>query len=620
MKKTLKFLLLSMSLPTILFTGPILYAGNQSSADSNSIVIPKGLEKIWDPAKYISLDEIKPGMKAYCLTEYSPVGVEKFNMDVIDVVRDLDVGKNVILVKGTDERFIQTGPVAGCSGSPVYINGRLAGALAYTWTYSKEPLYAATAIEDMLRLDQGRQDTGSRQVVLNYDFTKPIILTKVNTNYRNNLIKLTQTSAGLNPLPCPLITSGIPAEASEQLKAIAEPLGMVVVSGGASGGIGSEENNNIKLKPGSSLGVPLVSGDIKLSTMGTVTDVVGDKVYGFGHMLLGYGKVNLPMATGKVHTIVSNLNNSFKLATVLDTVGSLTTDKSNGVIGQIGLKPKTIPLTIKVDHCNDPNIKTYHCQLADNELITPTYLQMALNGAVTQASDLPPEHTIKYKFDIGLENGQAISCENISTNSGLQDVIGECVAVVTLLMDNPYKKLDINSIDCNIIVQPKNVSSNIWAVDLSNSRVKAGQAIDAEVIVESYLGGKKKYHQKIEIPEDLSPGTYDLLISGSQGYEQFIQKAAPYKFMAQNVPDLIQAIHNALDTQRDKLYFVLVLPPGGITLEKAELPDLPVSKTIILQDKKRGVSIRPYQHWEEKSIYTGDVISNQKVMKITVEK
>lgn len=619
MKKSLKSLLFFLFLSAF-FAGPILNANGQTPPDSNNGIIPRGLEKIWDPAKFISLDEIKPGMKAYCLTEYSPIGIEKFDMDVIDVVRDLDVGKNVILVKGTDERFIRTGPVAGCSGSPVYINGRLAGALAYTWTYSKEPLYAATAIEDMLRLDQDRQDTGTRRVVLNYDFTQPINFAGVNTNYRKNLTKLTQTSAGLNPLPCPLITSGITTQASEQLKAIGEPLGMMVVSGGAVGESSASDNNNIKLEPGACLGVPLVSGDIKLSTMGTVTDVIGDKVYGFGHMLLGYGKVNLPMATGKVHTIVSNLSNSFKLATVLDTVGSLTTDKSNGVIGHIGVKPKTIPLTIKVDHCNDSQVKTYHCQLADNELITPTYLQMALSGAVTQASDLPSEHTIKYKFDIGFENSEVISCENISTDSGLQDVVGECAAVVTLLMDNPYKKLDINSIDCEISIQPENISSDIWAVNLSSSKVRAGQTIDAEVIVESYLGGKKKYHQQIEIPENLKSGTYDLLISGSRGYEQFIQKAATYKFIAQNVPDLIQAIRNALDTPRDKLYFVLVLPAGGITLEKAELPDLPASKALILQDKKRAVSIKPYQHWVEKSIYTGDIISNQKVLKITVEK
>ena len=226
---------------------------------------------------------------------------------------------------------------------------------------------------------------------------------------------------------------------------------------------------------------------------------------------------------------------------------------------------------------------------------------------------------IEYKFDIGFENNKVISCKNISTNSGMNEVIGECVAVITLLMDNPFKKLNIEKIECDISIKPKNVSSEIWSVDLSSSKVKAGETIDAGVITESYLGEKKKYHQKIEVPKNLKPGSYDLIISGSKGYEQFITKAAPYKFIAQNIPDLIEAINNALNIYREKLYFVLVLPSGGVTLEKAELPDLPATKTIILQDKKRALNIRPYQHWIEKTIDTGTVITNQKVIKITVE-
>jgi hypothetical protein len=602
----------------IIFTGPIFSADSQISPGKQNNNTPKGLENLWDSSKYISFDEVKSGMKAYCLTEYSPAGIEKFSLDVIDVVHDLEVGKDVILVKGTDERFVRTGPVAGCSGSPVYIEGRLAGALAYTWTYSKEPLYAATPIADMLRIDQVKQEANSSQSVLNYDFSKPLNFAQINNEYRKSLAKLTKSDTGLNPLPCPLIVSGVSPQFSEQFKPITESLGLVAVSGGT-GSDNAEKNKNIKLVPGASLGVPLVSGDIKLSTMGTVTEVIGDKVYGFGHMLLGYGQINLPMATGKVHTIVSNLSSSFKMATVLDTVGTLTIDKSTGVIGQIGISPKTIPLKILIDHCNDSQIRTYNCQIAANELVTPAYLEMALSGAALQSSDLPREHMIEYNFKIGIENGEVVSCNNISSDHGLNEAIGECVAVVTLVMDNPFKKLNIESIECEIKIKPQNMTSTIWSVDLSSSKVKAGDTIEVGVILESFLGGKKKYIQKIDIPDNLKPGTYDLSISGSNGYEQFLTKAAPYKFVAQNVPDLIGAIRNALGISRDKLYFVFVLPAGGVTLEKAELPDLPATKTLILQDKKRGLAVRPFQHWIENSIDADSVITNQKIMRITVE-
>ncbi|NQT01633.1 MAG: hypothetical protein HQ580_06400, partial [Planctomycetes bacterium] len=138
----------------------------------------KALEGIWDPAKYIGLDEIKPGMEAYCLTEYGVAGIEKFGLKVVDVVRDFEPGLDVILVSGTDERFIHTGPVAGCSGSPVYINGRLAGALAYAWPYAKDPLYGVTPIAEMLKVGLGGQTAGSDQSTGQglsvFDFSKPL--------------------------------------------------------------------------------------------------------------------------------------------------------------------------------------------------------------------------------------------------------------------------------------------------------------------------------------------------------------------------------------------------------------------------------------------------------------
>ena len=236
----MKLLLFYISFSILLFS-PILAVNGQNNPESEDTFTPKGLEKIWDSAKYISIDEIKPGMEAYCLTEYSIAGIEKFNLDVIDVVRDLEVGKNVILVKGTDERFIKTGPVAGCSGSPVYIEGKLAGALAFTWTYSTEPLYAATPIADMLMIDQVEKSPTSKQVVLDYDYTVPVNFTRVNNSYKKSLTKLLKTSSGLNPLPCPLITSGIPINITEQFKSITEPLGLMIVSGGGSGNVTQEE-------------------------------------------------------------------------------------------------------------------------------------------------------------------------------------------------------------------------------------------------------------------------------------------------------------------------------------------------------------------------------------------
>jgi len=584
----------------------------------------KALEGIWDPAKYIGLDEIKPGMQAYCLTEYGVAGIEKFGMEVVDVVRNFDPGLDIILVSGTDERFIHTGPVAGCSGSPVYINGRLAGALAYAWPYAKDPLYGVTPIAEMLKVGLGGQTAGSNQSAGQgwsvFDFSKPINLTEVDRQFRNELIKRNRNFSGATPLPCPLVTSGLTSGVREQLDELFKPLGLMVVAGGGSGSNTDVSDEKVQLVPGSCLIVPLVSGDINLAVSGTVTEVRDDKVYGFGHSYLGYGPVDLPMAVGKVHTIVSTIYRSFKLTSVLEDVGALTMDESMAVFGRIGAKAKTIPLTIRIDRYNDTEKRLYNCRVANNRMLTPMLLQSALAGAAFQLGDFPPDHMLEYKVAIDLENDKSIRFQNVSTARGVNDLIIESAGAVALLMNNPYEEIDIKSVDYDIRIVPRSIISHIWSLDLSDSKVKAGENIDVDVIVESVLAGKKKYRCSLEIPEDLAPGKYDLTVCGSTNYERFLLKSVPYKFIAQNASALIEALNYSLSVDRDKLYFILSLPPGGIALEQAELPDLPATRALVLQNAKRALQVLPYQHWIEKSLKTGTVIIDKNVSKITVEK
>jgi hypothetical protein len=607
------------------------------------------LEGIWDPARYISLDEIKPGMEAYCLTEYSIAGVEKFGMEVVDVVRNINPSsrpgsRDAILVKGTDERFVQTGPVAGCSGSPVYIDGRLAGALAFTWTYSKDPLYGATPIAEMLAVGTGDISINrAGQPALVFDYTGPIDFVEIERQFSNNSVGWagfrSKASCGLpmrfescnivgmdkqvaHPtyLPSPFISSGLSAGVCQQLSETLEPFGFMVVAGSSSTGANVEASDAAKLVPGAYIGVPFVSGDITMSTYGTVTDVVGDKVYAFGHFLLGYGQVDLPMAKAKVHTVVSSIASSFKLGSLAETVGALTTDEAAGVIGQLGIDAKTIPLTIRVDRYNDTQKRLYNCRLVDNRALTPFYLRMALAGAALQLGDLPPEHMIEYKVDICIEDAEMVTFENVSSGMGLNELLIETYSSVGLLLNNPYEDVSIESIDFDIRIAPRSIVSHIWSVDLSDSKIKAGRSIRITAVLESFLAGKKQYQCSMEIPEDLAPGKYELTVCGQRDYEQFLAKAVPHRFVAQSLDGLIEALNNSLQNSRDKLYCLLALPSSGVAIEKAELPDLPATKALLMVDTKRTLRVRPYAHWLERNLETGSVVIDKKVLKITVEK
>ncbi len=264
---------------------------------------PACLDAVWDPQRYIKVSEVKPGMPAYCLTDYGEHGVEKFEMKVLDVVygiRDLEPGRSSILVMGQDERFKHTGLVAGCSGSPVFIDGRLAGALAWGYTFSKDPLYGVTPIEEMLEVGEvgGSAPAGgtARKAALTFDLSKPIDLAEIDKELTAHKVLASSGSNGPAALPCPLLISGLPGETCQELTAPLEALGFQAVASPA--GVPAQAGATT-LQPGGTLAIPMVTGDIRMSAVGTVTEVRGDRIYGFGHSLFGGGPTNLPMGAAK---------------------------------------------------------------------------------------------------------------------------------------------------------------------------------------------------------------------------------------------------------------------------------------------------------------------------------
>lgn len=572
-----------------------------------------GAETI-EAARYITLDEIEPGMSAYCLTVYKGTEVEKFDMEIVSVARDFRPGRDIILAKGTDPRFIHTGIVGGCSGSPLYIEGRLAGALALGWSFSKDPLYGVTPIEDMLAVGSSPTAARPASAGLNLDFSKPLDLESI---YERIISAppLARKNADPAVLPLPLIASGISAGALEPLKNILEPAGFVTLTGG--GGIDPQQTENVTLECGSALTVPLVYGDIKLTTLGTVTEVTGDKVYGFGHAFLGYGPVQMPMATGYVNTVIASLQRSFKLGNSLEIKGTLTADESTAVFGQIGEEPPMIPLKIKVNRYNDV-ARTYNCKMAKNKTLTPLILSTALQGAALVKGDLPPEHLVRYDSRIQTSEGQ-ISTRDISTGRGISPLVVQTVSTVGLLMDNPFKPVEISSVEYDLDIQPENISAAVWSVDLSSSTIAPGEQLDIAITLQRYHARRKTYKCKLSIPATLKPGKYKLTVTGPTAYKQFLSKAAPYRFTAENLPTLIEALKNVASIRRDSIYIIVELPGEGLTIQTKTLQDLPASKALLLADNIRTLQVQPYQHWLEQKIPVDSIVTGSETLEINVE-
>lgn len=569
-----------------------------------------------DDPDYIGIDQIVPGSTGYCLTVFQDTKIEKFGIKVVSIIRNFEPGRDVILVMGTDERFEKIGPVRGCSGSPVYIDGRMAGALSGGWSFSKDPLYTVTPIEDILRISLGdasaERSPGSSAV--SYDFSKPIDLAEFNEQFRAASVEKNESNNSL----LPLVTS-LPQHSYKELAELFGSMGFTPVAGTVAGraSVGTD------IEPGGVLTVPIVYGDISVAAVGTAIDVRGDKVYGFGHSFpnLGYGPTDLPMAVGTVHTVVSSSMFSFKLASPGDIIGAIRSNDSAGVLGVIGQEAKTIPVHITVYRPDSSQViqtRTFDCRIVSHRAYSPMAVQAVVVGAATAAGSLTPEHTIKYKARIDIAGAEPIIFENISSGRSFGELLDDTAGVVALLMNNPFEQADITSMDFEVRIEPKNIRAKIWALQLSDDVVKASETVDVSVILQTYRSEKELHKFRFDIPSDLKPGKYKLVIAGASEYIRFIKDLSPHRFTALDFPTLADSVKNLLAVRRSRLYLTMKIPSGGVTIRNKELPFLPQTKALLMQDKKRTTSVMPYNQWLEKSSEVGRIVLGKKTVRITV--
>lgn len=565
--------------------------------------------------RYISLDEIRPEMEAYCLTVYSGTKIERFELKILSVVRDQRPGRDMILVLGMDERFQHSGPVHGCSGSPVFIDGRLAGALAAGWDGSLDSLYLVRPIKDML--ETGSVESGAVQPdhptgASFYDFTKPVNLSL----YDQMSADFLEKRAAGSRMRLPLAMS-FPADVCESYRDSMLKMGFIPFS--IPGEVTADGQTEMKLEQGGTLAVVLCGGDISMSAVGTVTEIIGDQVYGFGHSFLGNGEVHLPMSAGVVHTVVASRESSFKFAQPGPVAGTLLFDQAASVRGTIGLEPKTIPLKLNIQRYNDPENRTYDCFLGIDRNYTSLVLRSVVGGAAQMQGELPFEHTVRYQGKIEIEGADPIIIDNLTSGQDVIPAATEFASAVGLLLTNPFDEVTIRSVEANVQIEHKDLAASIWGVDLSNTTVKPGQKITASVILKSRRSREVSVDIDLAVPENLPAGKYEIMILGSDQYQSFVAKLAPQRFRAVDVPTLESALKHLFTYRRDRLHAVMQIPAAGMVFRQHELANLPPTKMLLMQDSKRITSVEPYRDWIENSITIDRVVDGAVQIEINVE-
>jgi hypothetical protein len=469
----------------------------------------------------------------------------------------------------------------------------------------------------MLGIGQGRSTTGRPSASgLGWDFRQPLDFQQISTTVSGYSHATPEATDPV--LPCPLLCSGLSASGQRYVTNILTPHGFLPVAAGTGLG-GGTKGASAGFVPGSVLMVPLVDGDVRLAVLGTVTEVREDRVFGFGHSFLGQGEIELPLATGQIHTVVSNLSRSFKLGSVLQTVGALIQDEPVGVVGILGRQAPTIPVTLHIDHYLRSQGIDYTCRVARHLSLTPELLKALIEGTVMGLGALPPDHTVTYEAAITLQTGRVLRWTNVSTGSGLRELLMEMLGSVALLLNNPFQVVEIGAIDLAVAITPVNTMSYIAALEVPDRRLKPGDTVRVQVTLETFRADKQRHDLTVTLPQDIAPGKYTLSIGGSYDYQRTLRQRAPHKLMAHDVSSLLDALDFALHQERDRLYCVLELPGKGLALERQEMPYLPESRALILRSAKRTAPWTPILPWMETNRRLDTVIMDGEKLTIEVE-
>ncbi len=556
----------------------------------------------------IPLGEVRPGMKGYGLTVFEGTHPERFDVRVIGVLRNFLPKQDIILIQSDDPRLLHSGIVAGMSGSPIYIEGRLAGALAYGWHFAKDPIAGVTPIETMLaelkRPLRGRLQTPSAEASLDRRHRSPaqaqagqpsvddLIAQRANERARRDSNSLL---AGL-PLPprltegdsprlvrasVPLSLAGFGSAAFTELERAFEPFHMTPL---AAGGTGAANNKGpSQFEAGGSIAVELVRGDVSAVGTGTVTHVSGSKVLAFGHPMFNLGEIYLPIATAEIHAFMSALSSSFKLASPLKEIGSLLQDRQSGIIGDTGEKAEMIPVTVTVggpgrtDH-------TFHTEVVRHRFLTPMLAATVIaNAAQTAASDVADATIIvRSRLDVrgyktleltdNVFSPDGVSPRTLASSTGLK-AIGD-------ILFNPFQPANLDRIDVQVDVDYKANVAEIVGVSLNSDELDPGSRPSLYVTLRPYAGQEYVKAIPLEVPRSLAGQVVKVVVTAGN-------LSKPEVAPPETLGGLIDNLRKSFPAR--SIVVSLETADEGVTLRGNVIPDLPGS---VIDTLRPGASSR----------------------------
>ncbi|HEY3581343.1 MAG TPA: hypothetical protein VGK82_12390 [Pyrinomonadaceae bacterium] len=554
-----------------------------------------------------ALEDLRPGMKGVARTVFSGSDTQEFGVEILGVLPGFPGPRqSAIIAKLSGPLVDRTGVFAGMSGSPVYIDGKVVGAIAFSFPFAKEPIAGITPIKQMIDLfNKGTQNDTPKPKE-----PRPVSFAQLAaTDWKPELPKPAIAGASLvapvssgspllpllgqqmAPIATPLVFSGITQESLSMFAPQLMANGLLPVSGvgGAAAITPLAEFNANTFPPGSSITVQLVRGDYSLAAAGTVTMRDGDRIYAFGHPFLSLGASDMPMSESSVVTVIPNANNSFKLAVPGRMVGSISQDRASGIFGLLGQTPKMIPVKVNL-HTSRDRTETFNYEIANDSFLTPLLLNITLFNTITSSERTLGDSTISVEGEIRVKGQEAIKIDrrfSAANNSALL-AAGSIAAPVGTLLTSGFDDVQLDGITLDISSSETKYAGTLERITLDRTEVQRGEKVEVQAYVRTESG--KQFVQRIplQIPEDAALGQL-LVFVGDGGALQ--EGSAAKAFVPTDLSQLVRAINTTKKT--DRLYVKLFRITNGAVIGTSELPNLPPSVVATLNSDRTSGGYTP---------------------------
>ncbi|HEY5029584.1 MAG TPA: SpoIVB peptidase S55 domain-containing protein [Candidatus Angelobacter sp.] len=532
------------------------------------------LPKQQDPAptQIMKVDDVRPGMKGVGYTVFQGTKPESMGVEVLGVLRNLNGPKSdVVLVKLLGDKAEFTGVVAGMSGSPVYIDGKLLGAIAYRiGQFSKEPIAGVTPIEQMLEInefDQSIPQTGAASVA------RAAGASRTSTPGTEDSNPVQSYAQYLTPIDAPFVFNGFSEAAIKQFAPALSAAGITPVMGVGSA---SKEKQPEPLVPGSAVSAIMVRGDMDVAATCTVTYMDKDHLLACGHPLMQFGMVDMPMTKANVVATLSSPLNAFKIINTTEAVGAFVQDRHTGILGRFDREPKMIPVTLSIHGPSGP--REYHYEVLNNAKLTPVMMMTTVYNALMGMNQYGEETTYRMNGRIHVNGFSDVRLTNMFSPV---DATPTAYAVAMSLgdhfgriYDNPLEAPTVSGVNLEFDLEPERRSAVLERARTDVTEARPGDEITIEAVLRPYRGDRIVRRITVRVPTSAPRGTLRILVSDAETLDRK-GRLNPLVSQRLDLNSTIEVLNK--EHLNDHLYVSLLWPNPQATVEDKVMPALPFS-------------------------------------------